>query len=256
MGNWCCHHKSTSLQRMDSFFSCTDEHYPDATYSARSGATSSQKPLYSTVEKTIKTPWWAPGDPEFGSVGRDMRADSRRTLSKLIDVRCVKTSLSFSSITGIKDSNVFPILSTPSNNQYVIYRMLLGPIEILSLHQLSSPSREINQQTLSDLANEFKLITSPVNFPISLPLQGPKSAETLSEYFGEEETIIDIDLMNNNVSLISVNIYAKWIIRHTLPTLAFSLGRVCDFFIVNYTKTTIICSLRIICTNQFLEIIK
>jgi hypothetical protein len=143
---------------------------------------------------------------------------------------------------------------------YVVYRMILGDMQCVSLCEVTDKAlfRKIFTTPKKELVNKrLKLITCPVNLPVNLPLKGPRSADGLGDYFGEEATQVNVhwatDADDVDYACISVDIYSKWIIRKILPNVAFTVGRICDFIIVDYEGRAVVCGLRVMCTSVALD---
>jgi len=253
----CCGESSSSdvaILRSDSGFYSAMSHMDQAPIEA-SYSFITRIPSSVDITSHPDGSWWSDAHHDGPSITADL-GPIPTLHSKLLNV---KTSMKhLFDPTDLMD--YFPeYRSYPQGRCFVVYQMKLNDVLLTALFQVTDKRAFLawlgpNPSPADILKNKLKLITCPANMPFKLPLKGPKSADTLSNYFGTEATRFSWhEHPDMSYACLSIDILSVWIIRRTLPTVAFTKGRVCDFIILDYGARAVICGLRVVCTNSALR---
>jgi hypothetical protein len=201
--------------------------------------------------------WWSDAQHDRNEITADL-GHSPKLLSNLIHVKTSRKS-------QYDPKDLMDYFSefrqSATGRCFVVYQMRLNEVLLTSLFEVTD--RAAFNEWMGDfpsatdiLGRKLKLITCPTNLPINLPLKGPKSADTLLNYFGKDAVRFSWH-QNSEISYacVSVDIFSVWIIRRILPTVALSKGRVCDFILLDYRSKCVVCGLRVLCTNEALRVL-
>ena len=206
-------------------------------------------PSFVDVKTHAASNWWSDAHHDCVSITKDMGAQVK-IVSRVLHVKT--EDIHTHNPANLLDFFV-EYLPYMKGKTYVIYRMILGDLQLVSLAEVVDLDtfRKVFACSTHELSHKrLKLITCPVNLPVNLPLKGPRSAEAVAEYFGPEAASVSVHWDEDGVTYacISIDIYSKWIIRKILPNVALTVGRICDFIVVDYEGRAVVCGLRIICT--------
>ncbi|KAF4689537.1 hypothetical protein FOZ63_033844, partial [Perkinsus olseni] len=203
--------------------------------------------------------WWSEAHNDCAKITNDM-GPSPRLLSEVIKVRVVRRPKEELDSDMSYFSDYVSMGMANPERRYFVFKLGLGDHIVVTLSEVYDDEAYeslFNEYTPEQmLMDRMKFITCPANLVVPVPLLGPRSAQTLGVYFGM-----------NNVSCqycstplpdgealrfvsVYIDIYSKWILRRTIPSLAFTVGRISDFFLVDYEKALIYSSFRLVCTEE------
>ncbi|EER01558.1 hypothetical protein Pmar_PMAR000248 [Perkinsus marinus ATCC 50983] len=203
--------------------------------------------------------WWSEAHNDCAKIANDL-GPSPQLLSEVIKVRVVRRPKEELDSDMSYFSDYVSMGMANPEKRYFVFKLGLGDHIVVTLSEViddEAYERLFTQYTPTQMLMErMKFITCPANLVVPVPLLGPKSAQTLGVYFGL-----------NNVSCqycstplpggdalrfvsVYIDIYSKWILRKTIPSLAFTVGRISDFFLVDYEKAIIYSSFRLVCTEE------
>merc|ERR1719182_1072839 len=97
--------------------------------------------------------------------------------------------------------------------------MKLGKVCLLSLHRVVDDDMfekvmKVHAQGGDLLKDAFKLIVIPVNLSLSVPVKGPKDADTVGAFFGSKSTsLARMKTDKHDVTFISVDLYSVWSLK-------------------------------------------
>lgn len=213
-------------------------------------------PSFIDVSSDNHESWWSDAHHDRKEIITDL-GPNPPLLSKLL---CVRTSIK----SQFDPSNLHEYFEDfkPLNNGncFIIYQMRLDSVLLTSLFEVTDQSRFdawLGINPTSDILHQkLKLITCPSNLPVRLPLKGPKSADTVADYFGQDNVKFSCHRGDNTFICITVDIFSKWIIRKLLPSVAFTLGRVCDFILLDTSSNVVLCGLRVVCTPLAINVLR
>jgi hypothetical protein len=229
--------------------------------------------------------WWSNANLQTYTIARDM-GSTPTVLSRVIKVSivpssyfashrdievfpeylhlCEQTASADASAgpTSLKDiANIknLPRPVTPRPRiSLIIFKIKMNDQVLVSLNEVINEAEFdrilINQYSRDELLKErLKLIVSPINTPLPIPVKKPNDAETIGSYFGMDnvDLYFDESLSSSKVRVVSVliNIYSKWIIRKFLPVAISSVGRICDFVLLSSDDKVVFADFRLLCTN-------
>lgn len=118
-------------------------------------------------------------------------------------------------------------------------------------------NRVIDEEVYSELMNAgdvfetIKLLVHPINLPVPIPVKGPKTAVPMGKYFGRRACWEEVGghIGGFRCDTLSVDMYAVWILRHSLQVLCFAPGRTCDLHLAGYKQNAVLASFRLACTD-------
>ena len=269
--SWCCRPpiRRTSPNVINSRVSSSSSYYtphsvPEETDEAVNVVGSSTEeycfrprlPSFIDVTTHKADNWWSDAHHDRSEIVADL-GPNPPLLSKLL---CVRTSMT-SQYDPLNLMDYFDDFKPTSEGRcFVIYQMRLNGVLLNALYEVTDQPRFdewLGTQPTSDILHQkLKLITCPANLPVRLPLKGPKSAETIADYFGDANVRFSCHRSNNTFVCISVDIFSKWIIRKLLPSVAFTLGRICDFILLDTTSNVVVCGLRVVCTPLAINVLR
>jgi hypothetical protein len=138
---------------------------------------------------------------------------------------------------------------------FILHAELAGKNTIVSLSKVKEDMTKdfenliASQDGDSIFTERFKLLLAPKNLALPLPTKGPSSADYMGDFFGKNNCFVKTEVLGENenirVVIIGVDLYSVWIIRQTLPLLAFKSGRISDFFVVDYPSRNIVVNFRL-----------
>ena len=205
------------------------------------------------IEEHPEEYWWSEADLSHPTISSDIGLEPT-VISKVIKVTVVP-SVFFASH---RDIEVFPeyadlFLRDGQTRRLVIFKLKLGDQVMVSLSEVLDDERfdEIFAPTQRDvlLMSKFKLILSPINSPLPIPVKKPSDAETVGTYFGMDNVDFYLEIQNGaKIASIFINIYSKWIIRKFLPLATSGLGRICDFILLSSDDKTVYTDFRLLST--------
>lgn len=220
--------------------------------------------------------WWSNGNLQSSTIARDL-GPSPLVLSRVVKVTVVPSSF----FASHRDMEVFPEylalceqMAAASTSRsaiprprisLIIFKIKVGDQVMVSLNEVINEAEfdrmMINQYSRDELLTQkMKLIVSPINTPLPIPVKKPRDAETIGAYFGMDnvDLYFDESLSSSKTRVVSVliNIYSKWIIRKFLPIAINSVGRICDFVLLSSDDKVVFADFRLLCTNTSKALIK
>jgi hypothetical protein len=149
-----------------------------------------------------------------------------------------------------------------ANKKYVLWQMKLGKVCLLSLHRVVDADmydKVLNAQGGDLLKDSLKLIVMPINLALSVPVKGPKDADTIGAFFGAKNTHYSRPTNGDckcDIAMISIDLYSVWSLKMLLPSVAFKAGRMVDFHLVSYRDNAVLASYRAAMTPAVIQEIK
>ncbi|EER17650.1 hypothetical protein Pmar_PMAR023571 [Perkinsus marinus ATCC 50983] len=209
--------------------------------------------------------WWSEAHNDSAKITNDL-GRSPKLLSNVIKVRVVRRpNEEIDSDMSYFSDYVSMGMANP-DKRYIVFKLGLGDHIVVTLSEV------FDDDTYESLFEEFtpaqmlmermKFITCPANLGVPVPLLGPKAAQTLGAYFGMSNVSCQYCSTplpgGDALRFVSVyiDIYSKWILRRTIPSLAFTVGRISDFYLVDYEKALIYSSFRLVCTQEAIALLK
>ena len=198
--------------------------------------------------------WWSNANLDTPAIAHDM-GPAPIVISRVIKVTVVESSF----FASHRDIEIFPeflqrrVGGLPLT-RLIIFKIKMGNNVMVSLSEvIDEPEfdRRFHESSRDELLQEkFKLILSPINTPLPVPVKKPKDAETVGQYFGMDNVDFYIDQSDGmRVVSILINIYSKWIIRKFLPLATSSLGRICDFILLSSDDRVVYTDFRLLSTH-------
>lgn len=146
--------------------------------------------------------------------------------------------------------------------KYLLWQMKLGKVCLLSFHRVVSDEmyEKVLRAGSANLLNDsLKLIVIPVNLMLSVPVKGPRDADTVGAFFGPKNVHFSRpskDQCKHDVAMVSIDLYSVWSLRMLLPSVAFTTGRMVDLHLVSYRDNAVLASYRCAMTPEVIEEIK
>jgi hypothetical protein len=144
--------------------------------------------------------------------------------------------------------------------KYILFQLKLGKVCLLSLHHVTDHDtyeKVLSAQGVDLLKDSLKMIVIPVNLKISVPVKGPKEADTIGSFFGSKNVNFSRSTVGKfDIALLSLDLYSVWSLKMLLPSVAFKAGRMVDFHVVSWRDNAVLLSYRAAMTPQVCEIIK
>jgi len=140
--------------------------------------------------------------------------------------------------------------------RYVVLQLLLGDKMIVSIGEVADCAFFDSLFSRPELIHEFKLIVNPANVRIPWEVKGPKESSPIAQFFGEDNCSVkrkEIDSFK--FAVITIDVYARFMIRSFLPKLAFQPGRISDYILVDYEHRTILTGFRIVATSVLRDLL-
>ena len=230
-----------------------------------SGSLLMRRPTFYGVRERIPTrvdifrhpssEWWSDARIDAPHVAEDFGPEPRllshtfkvKVLDR--DEKCANELDYFSDCAGVKPLR--------ESRRYLILQLLCGQKLIVSIAEAFDVEAfdEIFDQSSDSGWRDLKFIVNPANVKIPWSIIGPKDASTITEFFGASNCSIKSKRVNNiSFSVITIDVFSKFMIRSFLPKLAFQPGRVSDYLIVDYERKTVVCGYRLVCTETLLEL--
>ena len=250
-----CEEPTHHSPRRDSFFSIVSEEEP-----IRRRTFYGRRIRIPTKIDLLRHPsdeWWSDARVDAPHVARDLGAEPR-VLGHTVKVRVLDRSEKSAN----ELSAYFPSFVPRPNRRYIIVQLLLGKKIIVSLHQVLDNEGfdslfEQPPDRLSSLLGRVKLIVNPANVTIPWSITGPKDASSVSDFFGPDNCSIKTkqDSREITYTVITVDVFSKFMIRSFLPKLAFQPGRISDYMLIDYEARTVLAGYRLVCTKTLSELI-
>lgn len=199
--------------------------------------------------------WWSDARVDAPHVAQDLGAEPR-VLGHTVKVRVIDRSE--------KSCNefdaYFPSYVPRHNRRYIIVQLLLGKKIMVSLHQVldnESFDSLFDQPAdmLANLLSRIKLIVNPANVSIPWSITGPKDASSIKDFFSPDHCSIKTNNDQTTYTVITVDVYSKFMIRSFLPKLAFQPGRISDYMLIDYDARTVLAGYRLVYTKTLSELI-
>lgn len=140
--------------------------------------------------------------------------------------------------------------------KYVMWQLKFGKLCFVSVHEVINGEQyeKLLKPGSAPLLNDaLKLIVTPVNLVINVPVKGPKDADTIGTFFGSNVTFERATKDGYDISMLGVDLYSVWSLRMLLPSVAFKPGRMVDFHLVSYRDNAVFASYRASMTNNVIE---
>lgn len=188
-------------------------------------------------------PWWGIG-PATPDRRMEAAMPGHAIVTHVVDVAFFKTG-------AVKSAcEAFPLdkLCVPGG-RYLLWRMRFGADSLASLHHIvrgDTFERIFGADGGDPLRDAVKLVVTPVNLKF-VPSKGPKEAATIGDFFGPENaafTRAGEGCGRSDVAVVDVDVFSVLSLKWLLPPLAFREGRICDYHLVSYRDSAVICSYR------------
>lgn len=148
--------------------------------------------------------------------------------------------------------------------KYVLWQIKVGKSCLLSLHHVVDDDvyeRVLHAQGGDLLCDSLKFIVNPVNLKVSLPVKGPKNADTIGTFFGTKTSHYSRcrpgdSSCKYDVAMITIDLYSVWSLKMLLPSVAFKVGRMVDFHLVSYRDNAVLATYRAAMTPEAVELLK
>lgn len=152
--------------------------------------------------------------------------------------------------------------SLVDKKRYIILQLLLGQKIVASLAQVDDV--ELFDRIFLDddietaLLGRLKFIVNPANVRIPWSITGPRDASSISDFFGSGNCSIRLKYSLDYIchAVVTIDVYSRFMIRSFLPKLAFQIGRMCDFVLVDYEQRLILTGFRLLSTETLLDLMK
>eukprot|EP00929_Paragymnodinium_shiwhaense_P065425 TRINITY_DN32797_c0_g1_i1.p1 TRINITY_DN32797_c0_g1~~TRINITY_DN32797_c0_g1_i1.p1 ORF type:complete len:395 (-),score=87.73 TRINITY_DN32797_c0_g1_i1:140-1222(-) len=143
------------------------------------------------------------------------------------------------------------------SKRYVAIWNRMGDRSVLIVSEVINEERFEDFSSVDFLMKRLKLIMNPVKVKIPFIMKGPKSAETVGEFFGRSNLHSHRAKTAKGVDYVSIHIdlHSKWILKMALQTVAFRLGNVVDLDYVDWDGQAVVAALRLQMTNEGLELL-
>ena len=148
-----------------------------------------------------------------------------------------------------------------SNRKYIVMQLLLGRKMVVSIGEVGDSDEFeslFSVDSAASLCKRLKLIVNPANVSIPWPITGPKDASSIEDFFGMQNCSVKRkhSSCQFEYSVITIDVFSKFMIRSFLPKLAFQLGRVSDYMLIDYDSRTIVSGFRLVCTKTLYSLMK
>lgn len=221
-----------------------------------SASESSTQRIASNVDLSSLENWWGIG-PDIPDRRLEAAMPKHRTVSYVEEV-VVRKAIA---IQELRDQpGLFE--KCTKEGQYVLFQLKLGKVCLLSLHHIVDNcmyERILNAGGGNICHDKLKFIVTPVNLVVRVPSKGPKDAETVGSFFGENNFYFNRPARNGggfDIATISIDLYSVWSLKMLLPAVAFKSGRMVDFHLVSYVDNAVLVSYRAAMTPEVIERIK
>ena len=249
--------------RHSSYYSAFSGDDEPVTYLAAESTSSmlARRPTFYGVRERIPTridilrhpssEWWSDARVDAPHVAEDLGSEPR-VLSHTFKVRvldreekCGNELEYFSDCAKTKPLR--------DSRRYLILQLLCGQKLIVSIAECFDVDEF--DSLFSAGGDGLKLIVNPANVKIPWSITGPKESSTIQEFFGETNCSIKSKRENGvSFTVITIDVFSKFMIRSFLPKLAFQPGRVSDYLIVDYGRRMIVTGYRLVCTETLIEL--
>jgi hypothetical protein len=169
------------------------------------------------------------------------------------------------------------VIKRCSNKQVEIYKEMGLDIAdhssvAVSLHvgatSIAMACRVLDQERMDRclamdlLQKRVKLLLNPVIMSLPFPAKGPRDAETVGAFFGQDgssltrtTTTAGHDLIN-----IEIDLFSKWLLRMALQNVAFCVGNIVELILVDWApdedvEPGMLAMCRLIVTPEFLRLV-
>ena len=198
--------------------------------------------------------WWSDSRLDSPHVVGDLGPEPR-LLARTFKVKVIGRDLkSANELDYFQDTaRVRPLQSA---QRYVVLQLLLGDKMIVSIGEVFDCAFFDSLFSRPELIHEFKLIVNPANVRIPWEVKGPKESSPIAQFFGEGNCSVkrkEIDSIH--FAVITIDVYARFMIRSFLPKLAFQPGRISDYILVDYEHRTILTGFRIVATSVLRDLL-
>ncbi|KAF4657029.1 hypothetical protein FOL47_008639 [Perkinsus chesapeaki] len=188
--------------------------------------------------------WWSEAHNDCPKIVNDM-GKSPQLLSEVIKVRVVRRPKEELESDMSYFSDYVSMGMANPERRYFVFKLGLGDHIVVTLSEVLDDeeydklfTHYTPEQMLMD---HMKFITCPANLVVPVPLLGPKSAQTLGVYFGKE---------NVSCQYCSTALPDGDALRFVSVYIDLYIGRISDFFLVDYEKKLIYSSFRLVCTEE------
>merc|ERR1712232_222617 len=119
-------------------------------------------------------------------------------------------------------------------------------MSLLSLHCVTSSDAYealLDVQRGDILQDALKLIVTPVNLVVSVPVKGPKDADTIGSFFGAKNCQLRRPGKGQcafDIAMITIDLYSVWSLKMLLPSVAVKQGRMADYHLVSYRDNAVL----------------
>lgn len=200
--------------------------------------------------------WWSDARVDAPHVAQDLGAEPR-LLGHTVKVRVIDRSEKSAN----EFNAYFPSYDPRHNRRYIIVQLLLGKKIMVSLHQVLDNEYfdslfDHPGDKLANVLSRIKLIVNPANVSIPWSITGPKDASSVYNFFGPDHCSIKTkNDQTHKYTVITVDVYSKFMIRSFLPKLAFQLGRISDYMLIDYEARTVLAGYRLVYTKTLSQLI-
>eukprot|EP00928_Gymnodinium_smaydae_P046232 TRINITY_DN3079_c0_g1_i1.p1 TRINITY_DN3079_c0_g1~~TRINITY_DN3079_c0_g1_i1.p1 ORF type:complete len:660 (-),score=150.14 TRINITY_DN3079_c0_g1_i1:80-2059(-) len=198
--------------------------------------------------------WWSTVPPSLYRLEREM--PDVRVASRVLKVVCVRKP------DNVEDMQLSWFQKYASSGQltpgtrYLVVVIICGNAMFAALNEVVDDVYEeiIEGDFLQDC---LKLLVSPVNLAINLPLKGAKDADTMGKFFGKKNVRFTRRTTHGlDCATLICDLYSVFSLRMTMPRLAFKEGRIVDFHLASYRHRASLASFRIATTGELVRQLK
>ncbi|EER06323.1 hypothetical protein Pmar_PMAR006089 [Perkinsus marinus ATCC 50983] len=217
--------------------------------------------------------WWSDGNPCCAKIKKDLYHDGDvHIMSKLIEVKLVP---SFAGNRTCDHPAQYDWLTdycekgrVDHAKRYVVFSLKIGDKTVTTLNEILPD--HVNRgdweglfatpQSCEDaLKSRLKICVVPANSPIPVPAKGPCEADFVLDYWDKK----DVSIMQHScrqglsrVVMLTVNLYSSILVKMAIRRLAFTEGRMSDFFLIDWPSRSIVACCRLIATREFIHLLK
>lgn len=199
--------------------------------------------------------WWSRVPQPMHRLEKDM--PNTRLATQVLKVACERTPLKEPGRGYDFDwyGRYMPKESLEEGQNYLLVALICGKVTFIALSKVVDTIYD--DICTGDFLNDcLKLVVTPVNLALPVPVKGPREAATVGRFFAKNAHFFRSGGGGVSRATLVIDLYSVLVLRLTLPKLAFSAGRIVDFHFVSYKHGASLASLRIATTKLLVSTMK
>lgn len=194
--------------------------------------------------------WWAPAELSAARGFEELSPASR-----LLEVRLIRHAVAEKEALVLQSQDLYEKMGAiDANLRYVAVWLNMNDASLMLMSEVTNPQLFERCIAGNFLKERLKLILNPVEVKLPFPAKGPKDADTVGVFFGDNATSSSCRTsIGAEVICVRVDLFSKWIMRMAMQKGGFRAGNTMELVLVDWAQRAVLAGCRLIVTEEFVK---